>query len=137
VEAPPSAPGDGRPGLPGQSRRAAGLVSSLRLTKRNRAWRVHGRDARVSLEGDPAGRGEIQDVDGLCGRPGHSRLNPRIAEGDVFADEIVGARRSGDVDAVGIARDRVFLDDITAGETLDADPKVVRRFRISISVRFV
>jgi hypothetical protein len=72
-----------------------------------------GRDAEVPVELRLPGRREIDDVERLS--PWSARgLDCWISDRDILPNQVVASARPN-VDAIGVARDGVLLDDVAAG----------------------
>ena len=94
-----------------------------------------GRDAEISVEPRLSGGSEINDVERLRPRSARS-LNRWIPDRDVLPNQVVASARP-DVDAIGIARDGVLLDDVAAGRADQADPEIIGGNGITITVSCV
>ena len=100
-----------------------------------RTRRILSRDAEVPVEPRLPGRCEIDDVECLQPRSARS-LNRWIPDRDVLPNQVVASARP-DVDAIGVARDGVLLDDVAAGRADQADPEIIGGNGIAITVSCV
>lgn len=82
---------------------------SLVLRSRTSTGRVDRSNAHVALKSRASRRRQIQDIDSLYSGPGVPTLNGGIADNHVLPD-LVLAYRAGDVDAVCVAGNRIFVD---------------------------
>ena len=111
------------------------MLLRMRVRRYRRTRRVLGRDAEVSVELRLPSRREIEDVKPLRPR-GARALDRRIPDRDVLPNQVVASARAN-VDAIGVASDGVLLDDVAAGRADQADPEIIGRNRIAITVSFV
>lgn len=95
---------------------------SLRWSRDGRTGRVERGHAYIPFKRRSSFWCEIEDVHRLHVRP--RTLNRRISEHDILSNHVVDGT-TGDVDAVGIARYIVLLDNVAARCSDEANAEIV------------